>query len=302
MPGGAHENMKPWEPEEDQLILDMIESLGGKKWKQIVRSLPGRTESSIRNRWQRMEKGRKLIEEGELPRNRCHTCGAPRRGHSCPLRLAGGPQVQIKKTPLAAKPAVVSFADTGFKFRALPSNIIVEGSARSSFPTNIVVEGSPRAAWATNIVVEDSPRACARGETWELLNSKEQENLRLQEELQKLRAAVSEFSDTASVNTVVDGSTDTEQLVDSPPPTESEDAPSEADEDETAADEPALAQSSSFTFFGAHRMQDAPDLSPSTIPIPPPLVGTRSSRLSFSDVIQSSDFADIFAPLGLVPA
>ena len=35
----------------------------GPKWKQIVKELPGRTVSSVRNRWQRIEKGRKLRED-----------------------------------------------------------------------------------------------------------------------------------------------------------------------------------------------------------------------------------------------
>ena len=63
MPGGAHENMKAWSPEEDTLIIAMHES-EGPKWSKIVQRLPGRTVSSVRNRWQRIEKGRKLREAG----------------------------------------------------------------------------------------------------------------------------------------------------------------------------------------------------------------------------------------------
>ena len=42
MPGGAHEFMKAWEPDEDQIIMDM-HSREGPKWKLIVKKLPGRT-------------------------------------------------------------------------------------------------------------------------------------------------------------------------------------------------------------------------------------------------------------------
>ena len=42
MPGGAHEFMKAWDPEEDQIILEMVQA-EGPKWKQIVKRLPGRT-------------------------------------------------------------------------------------------------------------------------------------------------------------------------------------------------------------------------------------------------------------------
>ena len=53
MPGGEHENMQAWSPEEDTIILEMHSQLGP-MWSQIVRQLPGRTVSSVRNRWQRI--------------------------------------------------------------------------------------------------------------------------------------------------------------------------------------------------------------------------------------------------------
>ena len=53
MPGGEHENMQAWSPEEDTIILEMHSQLGP-LWSQIVRQLPGRTVSSVRNRWQRI--------------------------------------------------------------------------------------------------------------------------------------------------------------------------------------------------------------------------------------------------------
>lgn len=94
MPGGLQIDAKPWAPEEDHVIL-ALHAADGPKWSVIVQSLPGRTISSVRNRWQRLEKGRKLREEGREPRNRCHACGQPKRGHICYAKASGGPQVMI---------------------------------------------------------------------------------------------------------------------------------------------------------------------------------------------------------------
>lgn len=94
MPGGRHENMQAWSPEEDQIILAMVAS-DGPKWSKIVQRLPGRTVSSVRNRWQRIEKGRKLREAGVESKNRCHACGLPKRGHVCTAKLGGGPKVRV---------------------------------------------------------------------------------------------------------------------------------------------------------------------------------------------------------------
>ena len=47
----------------------------------------GRSVSSVRNRWQRIEKGRKLREAGHASKNRCQRCGAPKRGHVCLAKL-----------------------------------------------------------------------------------------------------------------------------------------------------------------------------------------------------------------------
>ena len=42
MPGGKHDNMKAWEPEEDRIIMAMVRDQGP-KWKNIVKELPTRT-------------------------------------------------------------------------------------------------------------------------------------------------------------------------------------------------------------------------------------------------------------------
>eukprot|EP00966_Prymnesium_polylepis_P088077 2038090-Prymnesium_polylepis.1 len=60
----------------------MLEELGP-KWSNIVQALPGRSVSSVRNRWPRIEKGRKLRMNGMDSKNRCQQCGEPKRGHVC---------------------------------------------------------------------------------------------------------------------------------------------------------------------------------------------------------------------------
>ena len=77
-----------WSPEEDQIILAVV-SREGPKWGRVVLRLPWRTVPSIRNRWQRIENGRKLRESGVESKNRCHACGEPRRGHVCLAKLSG---------------------------------------------------------------------------------------------------------------------------------------------------------------------------------------------------------------------
>jgi hypothetical protein len=103
MPGGVHENMKPWEPEEDRLIIEMLSELGP-RWSKIVKQLPGRTISSVRNRWQRIDKGRRLRDSGMEFKNRCQQCGEPKRGHVCFARMrprspAAGDESGAASTP-----------------------------------------------------------------------------------------------------------------------------------------------------------------------------------------------------------
>eukprot|EP00316_Scyphosphaera_apsteinii_P020395 CAMPEP_0119311312 /NCGR_PEP_ID=MMETSP1333-20130426/22038_1 /TAXON_ID=418940 /ORGANISM="Scyphosphaera apsteinii, Strain RCC1455" /LENGTH=366 /DNA_ID=CAMNT_0007315661 /DNA_START=68 /DNA_END=1168 /DNA_ORIENTATION=+ len=93
--------MQAWAPEEDQIILDMVNS-EGPKWSRIVQRLPGRSVSSVRNRWQRIEKGRKLREQGVESKNRCHACGEPKRGHVCLAKMRGGSLVEFAQEGTAA--------------------------------------------------------------------------------------------------------------------------------------------------------------------------------------------------------
>jgi len=78
--------IKAWEPEEDRIILALIAKIGP-RWSKIVKHLNGRTTASARNRWQRIEKGRRQRENGGMvPHQRCSKCGLVRRGHVCEAR------------------------------------------------------------------------------------------------------------------------------------------------------------------------------------------------------------------------
>ena len=86
--GGMHERMKAWEPEEDLMIVQMVAR--GCRWALIAQELPGRTVASVRNRWQRIEKGRRVREEGVEPMKLCLACKKPRRGHICTAKMGSG--------------------------------------------------------------------------------------------------------------------------------------------------------------------------------------------------------------------
>jgi len=106
MPGGHHEHMKAWDPEEDHSILEMV-TREGTKWSSIVSHLPGRSVASVRNRYQRIEKGRKLREQGSsLIKNRCHMCNQPKRGHICYAKMRGGPQVDVSPSMHGVAPPI----------------------------------------------------------------------------------------------------------------------------------------------------------------------------------------------------
>ena len=103
MPGGKHDNMKAWSTEEDHTIIDGVQ-LHGHQWRLIVQDLPGRSVSSTRNRFNRIEKGRKMREEGTRGRNMCHACWQPKKGHICTAKLDGGPHVITQNLVVHSSP------------------------------------------------------------------------------------------------------------------------------------------------------------------------------------------------------
>ena len=57
--GSAH-GRSMWSAEEDRLIEEGVRRFGC-KWRQIATALPGRSDSSIRNRWMRLQKERTVV-------------------------------------------------------------------------------------------------------------------------------------------------------------------------------------------------------------------------------------------------
>jgi len=79
-----HEHMMSWTPEEDLQILTLF-AQEGRKWGKIAGVLKNRSSASVRNRYLRIENGRKLREEGKS-KNRCAACGQLKLGHVCAVK------------------------------------------------------------------------------------------------------------------------------------------------------------------------------------------------------------------------
>jgi len=118
MPGGAHENMRGWSPEEDALLLRLIET-SGKRWKLIAEALGdsngGRTPAMVRNRYLRIERGRWLTERG-MSKNRCGQCGQLKRGHVCqaPRAVVSNDEQRLSSSILGAATSAVANAGLNY--------------------------------------------------------------------------------------------------------------------------------------------------------------------------------------------
>ena len=77
MGGGKHEHSESWTGSDDAILSEVVAQFGT-QWKRVTDRLPTRSLSSVRNRWQRIQKGRAV--EGK---NKCRICGVQKRGHSC---------------------------------------------------------------------------------------------------------------------------------------------------------------------------------------------------------------------------
>jgi hypothetical protein len=78
--------MVAWQPEDDIKIMELHRTLGP-RWSAIASRFPGRTVSSIRNRFLRLQTGQKIREAGQITKNRCQLCGQPKKGHTCGVKL-----------------------------------------------------------------------------------------------------------------------------------------------------------------------------------------------------------------------
>ena len=86
MPRSQRHAQCRWSPEEDQLIMAMLNTIGP-RWAKLADALPGRSVPSIRNRWQRIDRGYRAIKAGQISKVRCAACGEPKQGHVCFARL-----------------------------------------------------------------------------------------------------------------------------------------------------------------------------------------------------------------------
>ena len=63
---GSDHGRAMWKPEEDELIEEGVRRFG-LKWRKVASALPGRTDSSVRNRWQRLQKEREERRKNPPP-------------------------------------------------------------------------------------------------------------------------------------------------------------------------------------------------------------------------------------------
>ena len=83
-----HEHMAGWTAREDEMVM-AVHAVHGRQWRKIASALDGRSAASVRNRFLRIERGKKMQEKGET-KNRCTLCGEPKAGHTCLARGGGG--------------------------------------------------------------------------------------------------------------------------------------------------------------------------------------------------------------------
>ena len=89
----------------------------------------------MRNRFQRIEKGKKLREEGQELKNKCHACGQPKRGHICRAKQRGSNEVDLP-TP----PSGVVGRSGGLNLGSVP--VLSHGSTNSHPPLKRTRSGS----------------------------------------------------------------------------------------------------------------------------------------------------------------
>lgn len=123
------QEMVAWQPSDDIKIMELHQSLGP-RWSRISTAFPGRTVSSIRNRYLRLHAGEKLRDAGQITKNRCQLCGKPKRGHICEVKLAAAKplQPQQPQQPQAPSPVHHPVATATLASPlALPPHMLLDG-------------------------------------------------------------------------------------------------------------------------------------------------------------------------------
>lgn len=124
-------------PQEDDLILTLVDAKG-LNWREIVKSLPGRSEQSVKSRFKRIQWGRKQQEAGQVGKNNCGVCGLPKMGHSCKLKLPTTegvgvlpPLPPLVQLPLHVAPAVPAETKEQAMLNLLSTYKIIDCSEQS---------------------------------------------------------------------------------------------------------------------------------------------------------------------------
>merc|ERR1719262_1898608 len=123
-PGGRHESMRIFGPEEAKLVHELVEA-HAPRWTYIAKLVSEkmnqpRTAASIRNYYKRFQASKKIAEVHSDTKklNRCQLCGQIKRGHVCTGSTALAPTNAPNKAPKidkqkSAKAEVAQISPTG---------------------------------------------------------------------------------------------------------------------------------------------------------------------------------------------
>jgi len=126
-------NGRPWEPEEDDALLQAIKQVGF-KWSEVMDLVgSGRTQAMCRNRYQRMM----APSKGKAQTNRCTACGLPKRGHTCKARIDISAPERLKELPESSAPTGPSAPRAVTGSRAVSGPRAVRGLVDTLAPRRI---------------------------------------------------------------------------------------------------------------------------------------------------------------------
>lgn len=101
-------HMRGFTPEEDQMLNKLVET-DGPRWKAIAEAMTAatpdapRTAAMVRNRFLRVQKGKKEAEQGKA-RNKCGLCGQLKKGHVCSADKSRTTNNKEEATPATQQP------------------------------------------------------------------------------------------------------------------------------------------------------------------------------------------------------